>query len=215
MLSAVGICRGGYRRGWGADGPSTQKISGHPPKSPSPESRVYAGGGYRTDSFILMKKYTLAIPIHCFNHGLNLVLTKACDFKEVKIAFQTLTEVYNFIKSSNMCSLSFTEVVKFNSAKRKKLVPLCPTRWIEWHDAVLVFVKFMSVITVYLKEELDATPGLLIAIRDPRFLVGLVVVECMYIGAYSKAEPNSLEKIWGPGVSLCHDSWHRDRFRQV
>ena len=97
-----------------------------------------------------MKKYTLTISIHCFNHRLNLVLAKACGVKEVKIALQTITEVYNFINSSNMRSLRFTEVVKLTSAKREKLDPLCPTRWIERHDAVLVFVEFLPVIAGYL-----------------------------------------------------------------
>ena len=137
-------------------------------------------GKFNGCAAVLMKKYILAKPVHCFNHRLNLVLTKACGVKEVKIALQTLTEVYNFVHSSNMRSLRFTEVVKLTSAKREKLVPLCPTRWIERHDAVLVFIEFLPVIAVFLEEEHDATAGLLlIAIRDPRFLVGLVVAECI------------------------------------
>ncbi|XP_050708190.1 SCAN domain-containing protein 3-like [Eriocheir sinensis] len=136
-------------------------------------------GKFKGCAAVLMKKYTLAKPIHCSDHRQNLVLTKPCDVKEVKIALQTLTEVCNFVHSSNMHCLRFTEVVKLTSAKREELVPLCPTRWIERHDAVLVFVEFLPVIAVFLEEELDATAGLLlIAIHVPRFLVGLVVVEC-------------------------------------
>lgn len=116
-------------------------------------------GKFKGCAAVLMKKYTLAKPIHCFNHRQNLVLTKACDVKEVKIALQTLTEVYSFVHSSNMRSLRFTEVVKLISAKREKLVPLCPTRWIERHDAVLVFVEFLPVIAVFSRKNLTPPLG--------------------------------------------------------
>lgn len=103
-------------------------------------------GKFKGCAAVLMKKYTLTKPIHCFNHRLNLVLTKACDVKEVKIAFQTMTDVYNFIHPSNMRPLRFTKVIKLTLANREKFVPLCPTRWIERHDAVLVFVELLPVI---------------------------------------------------------------------
>ncbi|XP_076030802.1 52 kDa repressor of the inhibitor of the protein kinase-like [Oratosquilla oratoria] len=79
-----------------------------------------------------------------------------------------------------MRTLRFTKLVKLSSAKREKLVPLCPTRWVERHDAVLVFIEFLPLIAIFLEDEmkLDANAGLLLAaIRDPRFLVGLVVAE--------------------------------------
>ncbi|KAK8752487.1 hypothetical protein OTU49_005800, partial [Cherax quadricarinatus] len=137
-------------------------------------------GKFRGCAAIIMQQYPLVKPIHCFSHRLNLVLTKACDVKEVKLTLQTLNEVYNFIHSSNMRTLRFTKLVKLSSAKREKLVPLCPTRWVERHDAVLVFIEFLPLIAIFLEDEmkLDANAGLLLAeIRDPRFLVGLVVAE--------------------------------------
>lgn len=62
--------------------------------------------------------------------------------------------------------------------KRQKLVSLCPARWVERHDSVIVFMEFLPIIAVFLEDEssLDAMAGiLLIAIREPRFLIGLVV----------------------------------------
>uniref|UniRef100_A0A0P4WIC2 Uncharacterized protein n=1 Tax=Scylla olivacea TaxID=85551 RepID=A0A0P4WIC2_SCYOL len=77
-------------------------------------------GKFKGCAAVLMKKYNLAKLIHCFNHRLNLVLTKACDVKEVKIALQTLTEVYNFVHSSNVRSLRFTEGVKAYLGQARK-----------------------------------------------------------------------------------------------
>lgn len=105
-----------------------------------------------------------------------------------------LNEVYNFIYSSNILTLRFTELVKIFPAKRQKLVPMCPTRWVDRHDAVLVFIE-LSPIAVFLEDEmkLDADAGLLLAaIRDPRFLVGLVVT--LSFGANARAEQNLAEE---------------------
>ncbi len=138
-------------------------------------------GKFRGCAAVVMREYPLAKIIHCFNHRLNLVLTKACDTKEVKLALQTLSQVYNFIYSSNMRSMRFDELVRgHTSMKRQKLVSLCPTRWVERHDSIIVFMEFLPIIAVLLEDEssLDAMAGiLLIAIREPRFLIGLVVAE--------------------------------------
>ncbi|XP_076028450.1 zinc finger MYM-type protein 1-like [Oratosquilla oratoria] len=79
-------------------------------------------GKFRGYAAVVVREYPLAKTIHCFSHRLNLVLTKACDTKEVKLALQTLIEVYNYIYSSNMRSMRFTELVKdHTSTKRKNL----------------------------------------------------------------------------------------------
>lgn len=86
----------------------------------------------------------------------------------------------------------------------EKLVPLCPTRWVERHDAVLVFIEFLPPIAVFLEDEmkLDANTGLLLAaIRDPRFLVGLVVVESVL--AHTLEPSGTLQKKDGDMVSAC------------
>ncbi|XP_076049508.1 zinc finger MYM-type protein 1-like [Oratosquilla oratoria] len=96
-------------------------------------------GKSRRCAAVVVREYPLAKTIHCFSHRLNLVLTKACDTKELKLALQTPSEVYNYIYSSNMRSMRFTELVKdHTSTKRKKLVSLCAIRWIERHDTVIV-----------------------------------------------------------------------------
>ena len=66
-------------------------------------------GKFRGCAAMVVPEYSLTKMIHCFNHQLNLVLAKDCDTKEVKFAIQTLNEVYNFIYSSNMHSIRFSE----------------------------------------------------------------------------------------------------------
>lgn len=88
------------------------------------------------------------------------------------------------------------------------MVTLGPTRWVERHDAVPVFIEVLPVIAVFLEDEmkLDANSGLPLAeIRDPHFLVGMAVAELVL--AYT-LEPNitlqKKEKMKVPGYVRTH-----------
>ena len=139
-------------------------------------------GKYNGCATIIQRKFPGATPVHCFNHRLNLVLSKACETKEVKLALHTMTEVYNFIYASNMRSLRFGDLLKetLPQKRRQKLVQLCPTRWAERHDAVQVFVELLPAVALFLEQEAenDGRAGLLlIALRESKFLVGLLVAD--------------------------------------
>lgn len=137
-------------------------------------------GKFKGCAAVIADTYPLAKPVHCFNHRLNLVITKSCDVKEIKLAIQVITDVYNYIYKSNMRRLRFTEKIQQSGSRKTKLVNLCTTRWIERHDAVLVFVEFLPLLSEFLEEEmqLDGSAGLLrAAIQESRCLVGLVVTE--------------------------------------
>ena len=156
---------------------------------------------------MVVPEYPLTNMIHCFNHQLNLVLAKAFDTKEVKLTLQTLNEVYNFIYSSNMRLIRFSELVKgHTSMKRKVVVSLCAVRWVERHDSVIVFIKFLPVIVIFLEDEsnLDAMAGLLlIAIRKPHFLIGLVIAKSVL--AHCGAEPSPAVSYSRSRLSTCYD----------
>ena len=141
-------------------------------------------GKFNGCAAIIRRQFPQAVPIHCFNHRLNLVLSKACEIREVKVALQTMTEIHTFIYSSNMRNLRFSELVtKVVPTDRRKLVQLCPTRWVERHDAVNVFVELLPAVALFLEEETqhDGRAGILLAaLREPKFLVGLLVVEAVF-----------------------------------
>ncbi|XP_025424088.1 uncharacterized protein LOC112693310 [Sipha flava] len=68
---------------------------------------------------LILKEQPLAFYTHCFNHSLNLCLSKACKVFTIKIKMELLT--------------------------------LCETRWIEWHDALIIFKELF----LYIIETLD------------------------------------------------------------
>ena len=142
-------------------------------------------GQFRGCAALIQKDFPLAKVIHCFNHRLNLVISKACENTDIKVALGAISEVYNYIYGSTARRLRFSNLISQSlpsGSHRKKLVQLCPTRWIERHDSVLVFVEFLPILGVFLEEEAhgDSKAGLLLnTLREPRFLAGLVVAEAV------------------------------------
>src|SRR6218665_430006 len=49
---------------------------------------------------IIRRQKPLAVPIHCFNHRLNLAVSKSCDIPAVRNMFGTMNRICDFILSS-------------------------------------------------------------------------------------------------------------------
>jgi hypothetical protein len=140
---------------------------------------------------VILEAQPLASFVHCASHRLNLAISDTCNVTEFKVAFGTLSSVSNFILGSPQRIAHFEREVEsaFSgdevAPKRRRLLTLCATRWVERHDAVLVFCElFVAVINhlSYYEREGDATVAaaagcLNCAIRKPAFLVALAVAE--------------------------------------
>ena len=120
---------------------------------------------------------------HCFNHRLNLVLSKACSKPEVHIVFEIISQVIDFIYGSKVRFLRFTNMLK-GMTQHRRLVKLCETRWIERHDAVIVFIELLFPVVVFLEGE-EMTEGksavLLTAWRSSKFLIGCHLAEAVLV----------------------------------
>lgn len=140
-------------------------------------------GHMRGCAAIVKRDFPRAKEVHCFNHRLNLALSKSCDLAGIKLAMAVISETYTFIYKSTNRRLRFTKIVDHACAEgqhRRKLVQLCPTRWVERHDAVIVFVEFLPLIALFLEEEVkyDSKASMLLGnLQEPRVIVGLVVAE--------------------------------------
>lgn len=110
----------------------------------------------------------------CYNHSLNLTLSKTSQVKAIRNCMGTLGEVVNF----------------FNFPKRNhvllqivghQLVSLCETRWVERHDAILEFLENLDGIVEALEtisdwhDQATATKAntLLTSITSCEFVVSL------------------------------------------
>ena len=92
---------------------------------------------------IIRKSYPLALYTYCANHCLNLALNKACTVPIIRNSLSVITELVNFFNHSAQSSHLLKKTIDAMYAedtifvlKRRRLVHLCETRWIEWPVSV-------------------------------------------------------------------------------
>ena len=111
----------------------------------------------------------------CYNHALNLTLSKSSNVQAIRNCLGVISEVVAFFNAS--AKRNFVIKNMLNS----QLVSLCETRWVERHDALLTFsVEFSQIIDALenIAKWNDRTTSskartLLSAIRESDFIVSL------------------------------------------
>ncbi|CAM4847026.1 unnamed protein product [Rotaria magnacalcarata] len=131
-----------------------------------------------------------AIYVHCSNHSLDLVLAKACSLQVIKVFFGVVKAIITFINGSPKRKTMLAKTIEStnNEIKRRHLVKLCETRWVEKQSSVIVFkqVYFGIVIALdYLIENGDSeTSGLARSyeksITDIDFAIPLIIVNRVF-----------------------------------
>jgi hypothetical protein len=142
----------------------------------------------------------LATYVHCASHVLNLVLNTACCVPEIRNMFGTVKEVTNFINESakrREIALSVQD-----DDLQRCLVTLCETRFIEWHDALIVFAQLYGPTLDALdaiaqqsrdRKAADKAISLSRSMADPGFIVTLCSAE--KVMAVTAVLSRSLQKI--------------------
>lgn len=93
-------------------------------------------------SAIILQKYPLVTYVHCCSHILNLAFVGSCSQVLVRNMMGSVTKVCKFFEHGKRQD-KLTEVfeAEMPEVKKKRLKPLCRTRWIERHDALEVFTE--------------------------------------------------------------------------
>ena len=112
----------------------------------------YDGGGSMAGvrkgaSSIIFKKYPLATYIHCCSHLLNLAIASSCSQPLVRNMMGSVSEVSKFFEHGKRQD-KLAEVIECGlpEVKKKRVKPLCRTRWVERHDALEVFIDMYPAI---------------------------------------------------------------------
>ena len=102
----------------------------------------------------------LAMYTHCASHRLNLAITQACKNKDVSQLVGLISNINTFLKSSPAMTAKLQKHVmdKFPAARSKRLKPLCPTRWVERHDTLVLFHDLLPAIAATLEEVSQSAP---------------------------------------------------------
>lgn len=128
--------------------------------------------------------------VHCANHSLDLVLAKACTLQIIKAFFGVVKGVITFINSSPKRKTMLAKAIEStnNETKRRHLVKLCETRWVEKQTSIVVFKQvFFGIIIAldHLIENGDSeTSGLARsyekALTDIDFVIPLIIVNRVF-----------------------------------
>ena len=140
-------------------------------------------------SSIILEKYPLATFVHCSSHILNLAIASSCSEVLIRNMMGTVSEVSRFFEQGKRQD-KLLEVIesKLPEAKRRRVRPLCRTRWVERHDVLEVFLELYPVIIESLhdiafkkdsitwnRETISNANGLHGAIEKFYFILSLVV----------------------------------------
>ena len=126
------------------------------------------------------KQAALATYVHCSSHVLNLVLNTGSDVHEMRDMFAVIKEVTNFINDSAKRRTIFA--ASLGESDGRSLVTLCETRFVERHDAIVVFHEQFAFILKTLdkisssskdRKAVDNAKSLLRSMTDSGFIVAL------------------------------------------
>ncbi|XP_022162591.1 52 kDa repressor of the inhibitor of the protein kinase-like [Myzus persicae] len=128
----------------------------------------------------ILEKYPLAFYIHCTSHSLNLAVSNACSVKSVRNTMGSIQEICVFFRTPKRQHVLEKTIDKvLPSTNKKRLKMMCPTRWVERHDAILVFIELYKAILVALDEISEwedihtssKAKRLMIIIEQPEFII--------------------------------------------
>ena len=97
-------------------------------------------------STIILQKYPLATYIHCCSHLLNLSIASSCSQVLVRNMMGSISEVALFEHGKRQDKLEEVIERELPDVKKKRVKPLCRTRWVERHDALDVCVDLYPAI---------------------------------------------------------------------
>ncbi|XP_046684428.1 52 kDa repressor of the inhibitor of the protein kinase-like [Homalodisca vitripennis] len=141
-------------------------------------------GKFNGTQACIQEAHPTAIFVHCASHSLNLALSNASEVAPIRNCFGIVERVYNFFNTPKrqavlqQCIASEINV----ETNRKKLLQLCPTRWVQRHDAVFVMKELLQPVEVALEEiknwsDRDSSSGTLIllsSLRQGEFIISLL-----------------------------------------
>ena len=112
----------------------------------------------------------------CFNHALNLSMSKTSSVSSIRNAIETIKEVVSFFNASAKRSHVLLNVVK------AKLRSMCETRWVEGTESLVPFLDNLHKITEALEyisewsetKSASRAEALIFSIRNAEFVITLV-----------------------------------------
>nr|CAI5844809.1 unnamed protein product [Callosobruchus analis] len=157
-----------YLRGQGYDGASNMS------------------GVFKGVQALIASQYNTALYVHCASHSLNLALSNASEVQAIRNCLGIIEKVYAFFNTpKRQLVLQKNIEALLPESQCYRLKQMCPTRWVQRHDAVMIMVQLFAPIITSLQEislwiDKDSSSGahmLIIALSQSNFIISLLCLE--------------------------------------
>lgn len=134
----------------------------------------------------IAKDHPTALYVHCAAHNLNLAISSASGIPPIRNCMGTIEKVYTFFNTPIRQQVLQHQVqLLFPESRRDRMKQMCPTRWIQRHDSVMVMVQLLKPVHSALQEislwkDKESSSGafvLLSALAQSQFVISLFSVE--------------------------------------
>nr|CAI5842470.1 unnamed protein product [Callosobruchus analis] len=154
--------------------------------------QVYDGaasvsGNFRGTQAIINNKYPKALYVDCVSHSLNLALSNAAEVPSVRNCFGIIKKNYVLFNTPkrHLILQKMVDNTVSDGGQKHKLKQLCPTRWVQRHDAVLVMAQLLPAVAAALEEvksweDKDSSSNaslLLNSVEHSEFIISLLCSE--------------------------------------
>ncbi|XP_042146012.1 52 kDa repressor of the inhibitor of the protein kinase-like [Ixodes scapularis] len=102
----------------------------------------------------VLEEHPSALFLHCASHCLNLVLCDAATVPDIRNCMSTVREICSFFRGSPIRSKVLVDKVGLlcPESRKRRLVSLCETRWVERHDCILAIIELLEPIAAALQQ---------------------------------------------------------------
>lgn len=137
-------------------------------------------GKFRGCQAVIKKEYPKAIYTHCASHCLNLCLNDASKVSVIRNTFNKVGEICSFFRVSAQRSEKLKKRLQEGPKQVTTLIKYCETRWVERHDAILLFadsLKYIVLALEDLKSQDDKAESLHHCVCNFQFIIALKISE--------------------------------------
>lgn len=138
---------------------------------------------------LISNQFPAAKYVHCASHNLNLCLSSSSDVPEVRNCLGIVEKCYTFFNTPKREQILLQKIEHtLPESKRHGLKQLCPTRWVERHDSVLIMEELYKPLCLALEEiemwtdrsTSSEASTLLTSLKTPKFLLSLLCLKTIY-----------------------------------
>nr|CAI5858780.1 unnamed protein product [Callosobruchus analis] len=143
-------------------------------------------GVFKGVQALIASQYNTALYVHCASHSLNLALSNASEVQAIRNCVGIIEKVYAFFNApKRQLVLQKNIEALLPESQCYRLKQMCPTSWVQRHDAVMIMVQLFTPIITSLQEislwiDKDSSSGahmLIGALSQSNFIISLLCLE--------------------------------------